>query len=93
MHERTFTRGEVTVTTKTPARATQLVAEGWTEIHDWPTERPEPGHRFETERGQIIGTVTASDNATGPHVAVESKSVGRRRRAETSETPPTDTTE
>lgn len=74
MHERTFTRGEVTVTTQTPARATQLIAEGWEEVHDWPTERPEPTHRFERETGEVVDVPT-----------VESKSVTRRRRVERGE--------
>ena len=41
MRERTFQRDGRTVTTMTPAVATQLVAEGWEEV-ELPEGRPEP---------------------------------------------------
>jgi hypothetical protein len=101
MRERTFTRGQVTVTTTTPARATQLIAEGWEEVNDWPTERPEPTHRFERENGEIVDAVeagpngpslTVATNATGTDEPVDSRSARRRRAAsETGEMPPTPT--
>ena len=90
MRERTFTRGDKIVTTQTPAAATQLIAEGWEEVNDWPTERPEPAHRFETEDGQIVGAV--APGPTGPSLTAEtgiptvdqdSRIAARRRKAAT----------
>jgi hypothetical protein len=88
MRERTFTRDGKTVTTSTPSAATQLKAEGWREEGTWPTERPEPAHRFERENGEIV------DEPTGiPTVDQDSRLAGRRRKAatETQSNPPAPT--
>lgn len=70
MHpERTFTRNDVLVTTSKPATATQLLAEGWDEVVEIDTERPEPS-----------GLDVAINTAGVDEPVTESRSAGRRRR-------------
>lgn len=87
MHpERTFRRGEVTVTTSKPATATQLIGEGWEEVEDHPTERPEPGTVADVPgpiSAQVVDALPAEPTGI-PTVDADSRinTGGRRARRE-----------